>query len=131
MAFHWFGWSFLRRGGSGLLVGLCLVACSSSQSDPCNVSTAPASAAADGTVSYHASITGDADITTVIYRSADGPQDVSTPTLPFQVDVAVASGQALAITASGTAKSDGNVLVGYTFQDSAGSDPVVASAQCR
>ena len=116
---------------SALLVGFCLAACSGSQSEPCNISTAPATAGADGIVTYHASITGDADITTVIYRTVDGPQDVSDPTLPFDVDVAVTSGQALAITATGSAKDGGNVLAGYTFQDAAGSAPVVASAQCR
>jgi hypothetical protein len=96
----------------------------------CNISTPPATASADGTVAYTATISGDATIDSVIFRTQDGPKTVSDPTPPFEMDVMVQGGLGIGITATGLAKEGGKMVVGWSFQDTAGSSPVLAYAHC-
>lgn len=133
MARTWFDSAHPFRSAllSFLFIAACLAGCSSNDTEQCNISTPPATADGDGTVTYTASITGDALINTVIYRTQDGPKTVDQPTLPFQVDVMVQNGLGIGITATGSTKDGGNVLVGSSFVDSAGSAPVVSSARCH
>jgi hypothetical protein len=121
----------VNRSVGVFLLGCSLAGCGSSNDVQCNFSTAPASAPADGTITYTASITGDATFASLIYRTQDGPDTVSYPESPFKAQVMVASGLGIGITATGTAKEGGNLVVGYTFSDGTGDSPVVASAQCK
>ncbi len=132
MARTWFGSA--RPLESALLPVLLLAAslagCSSNDSEQCNISTPPATASADGTVTYTASITGDATLDSVVYRTQTGPQTAS-PTPPFQTDVTVQSGLGIGITATGITKPGGNIRVTSSFLPAGGTSPTVAYATCH
>jgi len=123
----WFG----ARAAWTLFAGVALSGCMSSNDIQCHVSTAPAQAPADGTVTYHAAISGDAHIDSIINKTDAGPQTVSHPPLPFELDAAVTSGTPLGIIATGWMEEGANIVAGYTFVDALGASPDTASASCR
>jgi hypothetical protein len=133
MARTWFGSSRPLQSAllPVLLLAACGVGCSSNDSEQCNISTPPQTASADGTVTYSASITGDATLDSVVYRTQDGPKTVGAPTSPFQIDVTVQSGLGIGITATGITKPGGNLTVTSSFLPTGGTSPTVAYAHCH
>jgi hypothetical protein len=86
----------------------------------------------DGTVSYHASVTGSATIKSVVYGGDDKPVTVSNPTLPFETQVPLHGGATMDITVYGSIENgdEGNVLAGYGFLGGSGAS-YEANAFCR
>ena len=123
--------SFLGRCVWTFLAGAALSACGTSNDIQCHVSTAPAQAPADGTVSYHTAISGDAHVDSIIYKTDDGPQTVSYPALPFELTASVTGGTPLAIIATGRMEEGANIVADYTFLPAAGGSPVKSSSSCR
>ena len=115
-----------------LVLGLGTAACSSPPL-ACRVTPDGYTAPEDGTVSYGASVTGAATIKSVVYRGQDKPVTVAEPTLPFELQVPVASGASIAITVYGSIDNgeEGNVLVSYSFLAANGGNSYEFHASCR
>ena len=112
-------------------LALTTLGCSSDEdSNACALLTPSATASADGTVTYSASVQGNGSIDSLEYTSDSKPVTVKNPSLPFSVTIDVQENDPISISAVGTAANGGKVIAGYEFIDAAGSDPEQTSVEC-
>ena len=81
----------------------------------CDFSVPAINAPADGTVKYEANLTGTGTITSLVIKNSSGADStITSPTLPFQTTLNIASGTAIAISAKGST-TGGQIEIKYTF----------------
>jgi hypothetical protein len=84
---------------------------SNSNTNTCTVSTGDAIPLTTAKqVSYTASVTAGATVSSIIYQDSAGNTTIKNPTLPFAVTVNLTTGATASITASGSA-GNGNITV--------------------
>jgi hypothetical protein len=84
---------------------------SNSNTNTCTVTTGDAiPLSVNKQVSYTASVTGGAIISTISFQDSAGTTIVNNPKLPFSIDVNLKTGSTASITASGSA-GNGNITV--------------------
>jgi hypothetical protein len=116
--------SSIKQNVLFLMIGIALSCSKSSNSNTttCNVSTGDVGPLTSNMkVTYGASVTNGATISSVTYQDSAGNTTVKNPTLPFVKSVDLKTGQTVAITATGTPNA-GEITVAST-----GNSPNTAS----
>ncbi|UBM63487.1 hypothetical protein LA303_05835 [Candidatus Sulfidibacterium hydrothermale] len=93
-----------------LFIGL--ISCNKDDSDnTCNIGKSDTAPIAMD-IHFSATQTGDGTIATLTYEVGNTKETVTNPSLPWSIDVQAAAGDAISITASGTA-DNGSIEVSY------------------
>ena len=86
--------------------------CKKDEEITCNLD-APGQVTEDMTISFTASKTGDGVINTLTYKTSEGEQTITNPSLPWTLNVDADGGTSISITAQGTVK-DGSLTVAFS-----------------
>jgi hypothetical protein len=78
----------------------------------CDFATNLVVTSSDVPVTYNASHSGNASITTLIYQGATGPVTITNPKLPWTITIAIPKGDTVQISAMGSA-SGGSLSLSY------------------
>ena len=95
-------------------------ACSKSTStnNQCNFSTGSGTAASDAQVTYSATGSGSASLSSVTYKGASGDVKVSNPSLPWSASINFPNGGSVSLSAVGTASNGGLITLSYGISSS-------------
>jgi hypothetical protein len=103
-------------------LGLAFVLCfyivsgcskSSSSNNNCNFATGSATAGTGAQVTYVATGTGSASLSSVIYQDVNGPVKISNPALPWSISLVFPAGGNVSLSAEGTASNGGILTLSY------------------
>jgi hypothetical protein len=114
-----------------VLTCLCAAACGDGDStNACQVAPASGTAEAAGALTYSVSVTGAAQVSSIVYTAPTGEVELEAPTLPFQVTLQVAAGASLHIEALGSAQKGGVITASYRLVEAGSTTPVLGEASC-
>jgi hypothetical protein len=97
----------------------------------CQVAPADDKADAAGTLTYSVSVTGSAQVNTIVYAGPAGEVTLDAPTLPFSLSLPVAAGASMHIEALGRAEAGGAIMASHSFLAPGQTTPVLSEAACE
>jgi hypothetical protein len=86
-------------------------------------------ASANGTVKYEVKLTGTGLVSQIVLKSGGADSTITSPTLPFQVTLPVASGAALGLSVKGNT-TGGTISIEYTFTPNGGGSLIKYEDSC-
>jgi len=99
-----------------ILLGVFFTSCKKDTEITCNLSKSD-TAPSDMPVTFKAVNTGDGAISAITYQVGSKVETITSPSLPWTVELDAAAGDAVSISATGTTK-DGSLTISYLGENS-------------